>query len=650
MSSFQLDPFQKKAIELIEKDHSVLISAPTGAGKTLIAEYAIDQTMHRGEEVIYTAPIKALSNQKFRDFRARYGDDKVGILTGDVAINPDAPIVIMTTEIYRNCLFGNLDRVAKVRWVIFDEIHYLDDAERGTVWEESILFTPPHIRILALSATVPNVRQLAQWISTVHERPIEVVEESERPVPLHFYFQCQGRLYDDPKRLRAEGYFNRDTWRLTQQERRRGFRAMQPKPNRLEDLLEHLQKNKRLPIIYFAFGRRRTETLAFDAYSFDFLTDEERKQVLELYGTLLDRYDIRDEKSALDMRELIERGIAFHHAGMLPSLKEVIEQLFTSRLLKLIFTTETFALGINMPARCVVFDALEKFYGNGFRHLTTRDFFQMAGRAGRRGLDDKGYVYMRIDPRDVPFPELQRILYAKPEGVESQLNTAYATLLSLYRQLGPKLLEIYPKTFHHFQSASKGRQIGRQMMQNRLYLLKELGHFTDTGLTPKGEFAISLFGYELLLSEMNAEGYLDTLDAPGLAALLISLIFEPRKDDDRPHKLGGKLDKIRNAAEEFFRPIHKMEFKYRIYPFTKPPAFNMSQAAVLWCEGASFDKVLSITTADEGELVRYFRMVLQLLRELMHAEHVSDKLRTTAKTAWEKMNRGVVDAERQLRV
>lgn len=649
MPSFQLDPFQDQAIEWIDKEHSVFISAPTGSGKTVIAEYAIDKALSRGEEVIYTAPIKALSNQKYRDFRARYGDDKVGILTGDVSINAEAPIVIMTTEIFRNSLFGSMDRIKKVRWVIFDEIHYLDDPERGTVWEEAILFTPAEINIVALSATVPNVKQLASWIQSVNNRPVAVIEEFTRPVPLYFLFQCQGRLFDDVKRLRAEGYMNRDSWRLSSRDRQRGLRQHSPRPNKLDELLRHLELTKRLPCIYFAFGRRRTETLAYDSLGFDFLTEGERKEVLELYGNLVEKHDLKDEKSALEMRELVSRGIAFHHAGMLPSLKEVIEQLFTSRLLKLIFTTETFALGINMPARSVVFDSLEKFYGHGFRHLTTRDFYQMAGRAGRRGLDEKGYVYMRIDPRDVPYPELSRIIYGQPESVESQLNTAYATLLNLYRDLGPKLLNIYPHTFHHYQSSQKGRHEGKQMMQNRLYLLKELHYFNDAGLTSKGEFASSIFGYELMMSEMFQEGFLDTLDSSGLAALLSALIFEPRKDDERPHKLGSKLEKIRGAAEDIFRYVHKLEYKYKIWPYTKPPAFNIATAAVAWVEGATFDRLLSLTGTDEGELVRYLRMVIQLLRELMHAPHASENLKAAARKAWDKMNRGVVDAERQLR-
>ncbi|MBI4394690.1 MAG: DEAD/DEAH box helicase [Candidatus Omnitrophica bacterium] len=644
----QLDPFQQEAIEWIEKERSVLVSAPTGAGKTLIAERAIDKALSRQEEVIYTAPIKALSNQKYRDFRASYGEARVGILTGDVSINVDAPILIMTTEIYRNSLFENLDRVQKVGWVVFDEIHYLDDPERGTVWEEAILFTPPQIRILALSATVPNVRQLADWIRLVHERPIAVVEETHRPVPLHFLFQCQGRIIDNINRLRQEGYFNRDDWRLSSRDRRRGVRPLRAKPNRLDHLLRHLIEQKRLPAIYFIFGRRRAEILAQEASQFNFLTPTEEKEIRELYQTLLERYDLIRERSAEDLRNLVVRGIAYHHAGMLPTLKEIVEQLFTSRLIKVIFTTETFALGINMPARSVTFDELEKFYGTRFRNLTNRDFYQMAGRAGRRGMDAEGYVYVRIHPNDIPFTEVQRVLYGKPEAIRSQLNTTYATLLNLYRDLGRKLLDIYPRTFHHFQSSEKMRREGYQSMERKLALLEEMGYFDKNRLTSKGEFAASLFGYELLLAEMHGDGILDELGEIRLNLFLSALVFEPRKGD-HPIRLNPKTDALLREAERYYRNIHKREFKYRVFPYLKPPHFHMAAVVEAWTKGETFDKLFRLTQADEGELVRHFRMIIQLLKDLAHAPHTSERLRQTAEHARHLINRGVVDAEKQLR-
>ncbi len=646
--TIRLDPFQEQAIEWIEKEHSVLVSAPTGAGKTLIAEYAIEKALSRNEDVIYTAPIKALSNQKYRDFRARYGE-RVGILTGDVAINTEAPILIMTTEIYRNSLFENLDRIRKVGWVIFDEIHYLDDPERGTVWEEALLFTPVEIRILALSATVPNVQELAEWIRSIHERPIAVVEETHRPVPLEFLFQCQGKILENMNQLKREGYFNREDWRLSRQERRRGFRPLRAKPNRIDSLLHHLVEKKRIPCIYFVFGRRRAEFLAWESVSFDLLSEKERNEIVGLYEGLLARYDLTQEKSALDLRPLIEQGIAFHHAGMLPTLKEVVEQLFTSRLIKLIFTTETFALGINMPARSVVFDGLEKFYGTGFRNLTTRDFYQMAGRAGRRGMDERGFVYLRVHPQDIPYPEVERILHGRTEPIRSQFNAAYATLLNLYREFGRGLTQIYPRSFHYFQSSKKRRGEGFDLLERKLTLLQELGHLNEKGLTLKGEFAASLFGYELLLSEMQTQGLLEELDEIKLSVLLSGLVFEPRKGDRLPN-LSRANEKILKAAEHYAGALHRRESKFRIFPLTKPPHFHLAQAVEAWTGGLSFDKVLKLTTTDEGELVRYFRMVIQLLRELAHAPRASDKLRATAQRARNLINRDIVDAEKQLRV
>jgi len=647
--TLKLDPFQEEAIGWIEKEHSVLVSAPTGAGKTLIAESAIAKAFSRHESVVYTAPVKALSNQKYRDFRAQYGDERVGILTGDVSINADAPIVVMTTEIYRNSLFENLDRLKKIGWVIFDEVHYLDDPERGTVWEEAILFTPPEIRMLALSATVPNVRELCEWIQSVHERPIAFIEESHRPVPLEFLFQCQGKILESKENLRREGYLNRDDWRLSNRERRRGFRPMRAKANRLDHLIKHLIDKDRLPAIYFVFGRRRTEIFAWEAAAFEFLTERERKEIVTLYESLLEKYDLGHEKSAQDMRPLIEQGIAYHHAGMLPTLKEVIEQLFTSRLIKLIFTTETFALGINMPARSVILDELEKFYGTGFRHLKTRDFYQMAGRAGRRGMDEKGFVYVRIHPADVPYPEVERILYGKNEPIRSQFNAAYATLLNLYREHGRKLVRIYPRSFHYYQSSKRHRREGFEALERKLALLEEMGYFTPDSLTPKGEFAASLFGYELLLSEMQEGKMLDELDEFGLVSLLSGLVFEPRKNDHPPDlsRLHGRLLR---SAQQCAEMIHRQESKHRIHPYTKLPHFHLAAAIEAWARGETFAKLERLTPADDGELVRYFRMVIQLLRELMSAPHASDKLRATAEKARRLINRDVIDAERQLRV
>ena len=379
----QYDRFQAEAINYIKEGLSVIVSAPTGAGKTAIAEYVITQCIKSGQGVIYTAPIKALSNQKFRDFQNQY-QDKIGILTGDVSINPEAPVLIMTTEIFRNKLLDQPQALKKFSWVIYDEIHYIDNPERGTVWEESLMLLPKHMRILGLSATVPNIEEFSQWLESVQHIPLKIIVEKNRPVPLHFRFQCQNKITDDLKDLNRVWFSKALTYEY------RGRRAAIHKelnPNRLTGLIQHIAQNNGLPCIYFCFSRRRCEKLAQELLNFNFLENDERDKIINLFNELLGRFDLKDEPSASLMHPLIKRGIAYHHAGMLPTLKEVIEQLFTSRLLKVIFTTETFALGINMPARSVIFDELRKFYGDRVRNLKTRDFYQMAGRAGRRGID-----------------------------------------------------------------------------------------------------------------------------------------------------------------------------------------------------------------------------------------------------------------------
>lgn len=653
------DPFQKKAIDFIEQGHSVLVSAPTGAGKTAIAEYAIVKSLKEGQRVVYTAPIKALSNQKYRDFSARY-PDQVGLLTGDVSINPDAPLVIMTTEIYRNRLFEAPERLKNTSWVIFDEVHYLDDPQRGTVWEEAIMFSPEHMRFVALSATAPNIQELADWMKNSLEAPIEVIIETHRPVPLSHLFQCQGVIYSDPHALKKQGYMDQEIWPQARggsgshrQGRHRFYhrsfqRSLRAKPNRTDDLIRHLMSEKKLPCLYFAFGRKRAEELAWEHKNYDFLSPNEKDEVAFLYKELSERFDLSHESSAIEMRQLVEHGIAYHHAGMLPTLKEVIERLFTSKLIKLIFTTETFALGINMPAKTVVFDELRKFYGTHFDTLRTRDYFQMAGRAGRRGIDTTGFVYSRINPHYLPYPALMRAVFGRPEPIESQFNSCYATLLNLYAQLGPRLIQMYPKSFHHFQSNHKGREKGVAAIERKLGLLKGLGYLGETGLTPKGEFASWMYGYELLLSEMLEDGTLDTLGSAKLSILLSALVFEPRKNQIL-RELGPELSGLEKKSLHYLKRIHSAERAHKVYPPTRPPYFHLTHAMQAWIGGAAFHELKKWTDVDEGEIIRYFRMVIQLLRQLKQAPQVTPRLREIAGHAVKAINRDLVDAEKQLR-
>lgn len=645
------DDFQKQAIGHIDNNHTLIVAAPTGAGKTIIAEYAIEHAAQKKKAAIYTAPIKALSNQKYRDFRARYGEEKVGILTGDVSINSEAPILIMTTEIYRNTLFENIDRFKNVSWVIFDEIHYLDDIERGTVWEESIMFSPPHIQFIGLSATVPNVGELAEWISAIHKRPVHVVEETHRPVPLKHRFQCQGRILYNMRKLRSDGYLGCENWQgaHSRHGRKKNHRFLRLKPNRLNPLIHHIKDAEELPCIYFVFGRSRAKYLAEEMTHYDFLNSDEQHAANELFWQLCEKYGLTEERTALELFDLIRRGIAYHHAGMLPSLKEVVEQLFTHKLLKLIFTTETFALGINMPARSVVFDELRKFFGTHFGNLRTRDYYQMAGRAGRRGMDEAGFVYSRINPKYISYPDVVHIINGKPEAVKSQFNATYATVLNLYREFKRDLISIYPRSFHYFQSGKKKRKHGFSLLERKLNLLEDMQYITEEGITDKGDFASSLYGYELTLSEMHTEEFLESLNELELSVILASLVFEPRKSDLVP-VLPKHINKLTQTTDFYTRMIHKKEKQFLVRPFSKPCHFHLALAVEGWMKGLPFETVTDMTTVDEGEIVRAFRMVIQLLRQLRDARGAEKKLKASASLAIELINKDIIDAEKQLKV
>ncbi len=639
---FELDEFQKKALEAIDQGKSLLVSAPTGAGKTVIAEYVIHKCLEKNLGVVYCAPIKALSNQKFRDFKQRYGEDKIGILTGDVSINPDADVLIMTTEIFRNTILDCPYRLDSKFWVIFDEIHYIDDLERGTVWEESIIMLPKHMRLLGLSATIPNIDQLADWIRQIHPFPLETIIEDKRPVPLEFRFQCHDQIFYSLSQLKDTCY----PW-LTDKRIPRAW-DVGNKPNKLIHLIKHLQEEDLLPCIYFAFSRRRCEALSWEVRKMNFLTKDERDQITERYYALLERFGLIGDKFAQDMYDLIKRGIAFHHAGMLPTMKEVVEQLFTSRMIKVIFTTETFALGINMPARTVVFDELRKYYGTYFGELRTRDFYQMAGRAGRRGIDDKGFVYCRINPHHIDFYTLKRIIFGKPERVVSQFNLSYACLLHLYKDLKEKVVDIYPKTLAFYQSSTRQHRQDIKLIREKLKLLKELGYIRKNQLTNKGIFASYVYGYELPITELYFSGLLESLNQKQLLSLICAIVFEPRKGQHKP-LLPKEIKRLQKTANKEIRRIIRLERKHGILPLTKRAHFHLSLAIMKWAEGENFERLNKYTDADPGEIVRYFRMVIQVMKDICEVPLISDIFREKLLSAIKKINRDEIDAERQLR-
>ncbi len=662
MHSFSYDRFQTEAIHAIREGISVFVSAPTGAGKTVIAEVAVEEAMKSGGMAIYTAPIKALSNQKYRDFYAKYGD-KVGILTGDVTLNPDAPFLIMTTEIYRSSLFEGGTRFSRCRWVIFDEVHFLDDPERGTVWEEALLLTPRETEILALSATTPNAKELAAWIERIHGRPVKVILETHRPVPLTFEFQCQDEISRDLHELKIKGYKNQDFWRprpIVRRPRRwrpspgafrRGGRIEAPmaKANRADHLMRIIQQAGHLPCLYFAFSRKRVEELAWEIGALGCASPESRAQAVAEFDQLTQKYQITHERSATGMRELVKQGVAFHHAGLLPTLKEVVEILFSKRLLQAIVTTETFALGVNMPARSVVLDTLVKRANGPRLPLRGRELFQMAGRAGRRGMDETGFVYLRVNPWELSYPQVSHLIEGTPEQVVSRFSMTYATVLNLYRGYRENLLPFYQKTFHAFQASERSQREAFGLVERRLTLLKKLGYIQPNGkLTAKGTFASSLYGYELILSELFEAKWLDELDWMDLGFLLAALVYEPRRGIIPP-RLPRRIRALEENAQQVVDAIHKEERKLQITPMSKSPHFHLSPMLEKWLGGAAFEKVVQHGEVAEGELIRYFRMTLQLARTLATTPSASNKLKQNAHRVITQINRDPVDAEAELR-
>lgn len=424
-----LDQFQVDAANAIDNGESVVVSAPTGSGKTLIAEYAIHKLFAGNQRAIYTAPIKALSNQKFRDFKAQMGADRVGIITGDVVHNERAQVLIMTTEIYRNILFQDPASLHDVRCVVFDEVHYINDIERGTIWEESIIFSPEHIRFCFLSATIPNARQFAAWVESIHNHKVRTIEHHHRPVPLeHFVYESHLGMaswekafnfpFDDPKRFRtATG---------------RGGRK-----RRVYHTASHLEVvtalKKQLPCLFFAFSRAGCEAMALEAAEhFDFTTAAEKAEITDTVNTHLTAYSELEQLASVEkLRGILPRGIAVHHAGMLPALKEVVEILFARGLMRLLYATETFAVGINMPARSVAFHSLRKFDGRTFDYMLRRSYYQMAGRAGRRGMDAKGTVVTLLDINEFDPKRIPHYNVEEAEELASKFDLSYNSVLNL---------------------------------------------------------------------------------------------------------------------------------------------------------------------------------------------------------------------------
>ncbi len=423
---FELDEFQQQAIAALNAGRSVVVCAPTGSGKTLIGEYTIYRALSRGGRIFYTTPLKALSNQKLRDFRNQFGADKVGLLTGDVSINRDAPILVMTTEIFRNMLYGTPigevgTSLVGVEAVVLDECHYMNDRQRGTVWEESIIYCPPDIQLVALSATVANSDQLTDWLNHVHGAT-ELIYSDFRPVPLQVYFGNPKGLF--PLLDESKTQLNQ---RLKPKHKGGKMKGGRPESPSITYILSELDQRDMLPAIYFIFSRRGCDRAVEEMGEFSLVNPKEAAEL----KTRIDEFLRRNpDAGRAGQIEPLYRGIAAHHAGILPAWKGFVEELFQMGLVKVVFATETLAAGINMPARTTVISTLSKRTDRGHRLLTASEFLQMAGRAGRRGMDAAGYVVTL----QTPFEGAKEAAYLATAGADplvSQFTPTYGMVLNL---------------------------------------------------------------------------------------------------------------------------------------------------------------------------------------------------------------------------
>ncbi|HEX6972741.1 MAG TPA: DEAD/DEAH box helicase [Limnochordia bacterium] len=684
-----LDRFQIQAIEHIETGASVLVSAPTGTGKTVVADYVVEKMAKEGRRVVYTAPIKALSNQKFKEFKRLLGEERVGILTGDVVVRPDAPTLIMTTEIFRNLLHTDRERVADVAYVIFDEIHYIDDPERGSVWEESLIFMPPEMRFLGLSATIPNVDELAAWIEGVQGRPVKVVRHAQRAVPLeHHLFEASAGVCS---LALLERRYRRMARRLGVLPDGRLAGAFPPTSHLalIDEIAPAL-----LPCLFFTFSRRRCEAHATElAERRDFLSPAEKAAVAEVIERQYERYGGAGRLEAI--RPLLMRGIGYHHAGLLPLVKDIVEELFESRLIRVLYCTETFAVGLNFPCKTVCFDGVTKWDGTEFRPLTNREYFQMAGRAGRRGIDEKGYVFTLVDfnffePRS--FPTMRE---ADVEPLQSRFSLTYNTVLNLiYNYDEDEIEAVLQKNFASYQSTSrrqalesevrrleealaatsravsagrgahkrKGRRgaAGRKLaarwravrrelaalpprdafrdeFRRKRALLDALDYLRGEELTARGLFARQVNGQELLITEFFCSGVFHDWDLDQLAALATSIGYEPRRHERRAPPPPFDLRPIKRA-------ITQLEEAENRYVGTSSVRFNehLAEAAYRWSRGARFFDLLRDLQVDEGDLAFAFRRAIDILRQVRHAAREDGWLASRLSEAIARMDRDEV--------
>ncbi len=737
---FSIDDFQLEAIAHLAADRSVMVAAPTGTGKTLVAEYAIWRAQQRGQRVIYTTPLKALSNQKYRDLRTIYGFDAVGLVTGDIVEHSAASIVIMTTEVYRNMLleeggdrFGRGENIipssmADVGSIIFDELHYLSDIGRGPVWEEAIICSPLNVQLVGLSATVSNAEDLADWISRVH-RPISLVVHEERAVPLEHYYFLDKKLHlvQDADGNRIERFpdvggearmaslmkgnrtftfdgdeeetdeWEDDQWAKKNKKRRSATKETAvgevsissstsvreeeeqiSKPRRLVErrapepgeVLTALRDADLLPCLYFLPGRKVVEEGAASAALHIFTTPEEEALIKEEVGVWLENMPKEDRnlQQVHALAEILPRGLAFHHAGLLPGLKVLVETLFARGHLRAVFATDTLALGINMPARAVVVGSLSKFDGQEMRLLTPNEYRQLTGRAGRRGMDVRGAAVIPYSPWE-PFEESFQRITGELLPVTSSFVIRYNSILNLWRPGDIKhLRRICASSLREYQRytlweqrelirlekleqrAQKSKNAGKkkglasegaaQAMEQRrkrigvyplsragaaeldgtIFALRALGYIDERDeLTLRGRLLRSIFHPAgIMIVELTLGGALDELTASELAEVCSWFTYDNDRRLNNRSVLNNHLLQVRRELWRIAQHVHNIEQQANIgvSPSIIP---DFHGVALAWSRGMSLSGLLKRIDLAEGDLLMLLNQTIDLLQQVQSA-------------------------------
>ncbi len=737
---FPLDNFQIEAITHLAEDRSVLVAAPTGTGKTLVAEFAIWRAYQRNQRVIYTTPLKALSNQKFRDLRAQYGFDAVGLVTGDIVEHSRASIVIMTTEVYRNMLLEDGgDRFAEgeigisatlgdVGYIVFDELHYLSDVERGPVWEEAIICSPPNVQLVGLSATVSNAQDLADWISRVH-RPISLVVHEERAVPLDHYYFLDNKLYlvQDADGNRVNRFPNvggearaamlmgrnrsyrfgydeddeddEDDWEPGRRKRRgarkdgagdedgdgdrnesgnsaqaqgeqRRKRPVERKTPEPGEILTGLRDADLLPCLYFLPGRKVVEEAAMSAALHLFTTPEEQVRIKEEVDVWLEHLPKEDRnlQQVHALADILPRGLAFHHAGLLPGLKVLVETLFARGYLRAVFATDTLALGINMPARAVVVGSLSKFDGQAMRLLTPNEYRQLTGRAGRRGMDVHGAAVIPYSPWE-PFEDSFQRITGELLPVTSSFVIRYNSVLNLWRPGDVKhLRRICASSLREYQRyelweqrevarlekleerqqkvrkagkkkglASKGAvealekrrkrigayplsRAGAAELDGTISTLRILNYIDqDDQLTIKGRLLRGIFHPAgLAIIEMIMAGVLDELSPGELAEACSWFTFDNDRRLNNRSVLNTRLVQVRRELWRIMQNVHAIEQQSHI-SITPGIIPDFHGVALSWSRGMSLSGLLRRIDLAEGDLLMLLNQTIDLLQQIQSA-------------------------------